>query len=234
MSFIPGLSTELSKAWDSTVGAVSGAIDSAGDAVNNTWNWLTGKPTPPPPVKDAEKPAVSVSETPDGDSKPAEVVPSETLAPIDYSKISLLELFAILRAEITHRCLNQARAHHQKASEIHEKQKGLNTLQNLFTKHAANSGSIEFTSPEDLQTLAKGRSLGIPIENKTTFTKDERDAISRTIDNAVRETTDQLNLTTSDVSEAVQTRNTFYQELLTCWNKLVECIRTMIRALSPR
>src|SRR5262245_28547227 len=116
MSFIPGLSNELSKAWNSTTGAVSGAIDAASSAVNNTWNWLTGKPTPPtPPPADPEKPTVTLSDNPVADAKPKEVDKTEPLPPIDYSKISLLELFAILRAEITHRCLNQAKAHHQKA-----------------------------------------------------------------------------------------------------------------------
>lgn len=232
MSFITGLTEDLTKAWNGTVDAVGGAANATGNAVGGFWNWLTGDSKPV--VADDVAPPSPLSKSPTDDST---AVPVSQSAPVvdneDYSKFSLTHLLALFRAEAMHHCENKAKIPYLKVKEAQEKNKDLTQLLQVLTAQSDNKGDFELKDDNTKQLFAKARALGVEIPNQTKFTKSERDSAIRNLDYSLKVIGDDIRIGFNDAQEALQQRNTFYQELKTCWDKLTEAIRKFIHALSP-
>ncbi len=231
MSFIPGLAEEFSKALNNTVDTVGGALNTAGGAVNDTWNWLTGNSNP----EDDLNSSLPISKNPNDSSETGSVDELDPLkAKEDYSKFSLVHLLALFRAEAMHHCENKAKVPYLKVKEAQEKNRDLTQLLKVFTAQSDNQGDFEAQDEKTLELLARAKSLGVEIPDKTKFTKAERDSAIRNIDYSLKVIGDDIRIGFNDAQEALQQRNTFYQELKTCWDKITEVIRKFIQAITPR
>lgn len=234
MSFITGLSEDLTKAFNGTVDAVSGAASSAGKAAGGFWNWLTGetKPTYPTVGSDENPP---ITNTPKDGFESAPVSnPEPLLDTEDYSKYSLTHLLALFRAEAMHHCENKAKVPYLKVKEAQEKNKDLTQLLQVLTAQSDNKGDFEVRDDKTRQMFARARSLGVEIPEQDKYTKGERDSAIRNIDHSLKVIGDDIRLGFNDAQEALQQRNTFYQELKTCWDKITEAVRKFIQAISSR
>lgn len=232
MSFITGLTEDLTKAWNGTVDAVGSAANATSNAAGGFWKWLTGDSKEVSQSDTAASPPLSKS--PADDSTAAPVVNS---APVldkdDHSKFSLTHLLALFRAEAMHHCENKAKVPYLKVKEAQEKNKDLTQLLQVLTAQSDNKGDFELKDENTKQLFAKARALGVEIPNQTKFTKSERDSAIRNLDYSLKVIGDDIRIGFNDAQEALQQRNTFYQELKTCWDKITEAVRKFIHALSP-
>lgn len=228
MSFINGLTEDLTKAWNGTVDAVG----SAGNAAGNFMNWLTGSSKEP--SDDSQELPSQLPKSPTEDPTATPATQNTNLSDIDdHSKFSLTHLLALFRAEAMHHCENKAKVPYLKVKEAQEKNRDLTKLLQVLTAQSDNKGDFELKDDNTRQLFARARSLGVEIPDQTKFTKLERDNAIRNLDYSLKVIGDDIRIGFNDAQEALQQRNTFYQELKTCWDKITEAVRKFIHALSP-
>ena len=221
MSFIPGLSDDIEKAWNGVKGAVG-----------NAWDWLTGS---------SESEADDIAQGAALANDPQDENPLKPITEVDpvlreeMMTDSLTANLGKLRVEAMNICEDKARKEYLKLREHQEKNKELTNLLQVFTQHADNTGTIEIKDEETKLLLTKAKFHGVKLpHDKLQFTKSERDSIIHNIDFALKVVSDDMRIGFNDAQEALNQRNTFYQELKTCWDKIVEAIRKIIHAISPR
>ncbi|MCE5295008.1 MAG: hypothetical protein LLF94_10420 [Chlamydiales bacterium] len=226
MSFIPGLSEELAKAWDGTVGTVSRAGAAVNDAVSDTWNWLTGKPRP----ANAETPvANNLENESEGVSEVAPLQDQER-----WWDHSLGHLLNLLRIEAMHNCEVRTRAPLNKATIAQQKSKTLNELLGIINVQSDSKGNFDAKDQSTKDTIEECRKIGVKIPVKDVFTKEERDSIVTNINTLSKGIDVDLKLAINEAQEAMQQRNTFWQELKSCWDKISEAIRKFIQGIASR
>lgn len=207
MSFLSGLADDVSKAWDKTVG--------------NAWDWIS-KPSQNSVSTESKEP----------DTKPV-TDSSAVVIPEDASGHSLMHTLALLRAEAMHHCETKAKTPYLKVKEAQEKNKTLTNLLQIFTAQSDNKGDFEVKDENTKQLIAQAKNLGVELSNQAKYTKQERDTAIRNLDHSLKVIGDDIRLHFNDTQEALQQRNTFYQELKTCWDKIAEAVRKLIQAISP-
>ncbi len=227
MSFIPGFVDEMTK-------AVTGAANTVAKGANDAWNTITGTVTGQ--KGDEKAPLIKTPEEtlPENISKPITEAPS-IKDQEDWSKYSLPGLLSMLRMEAMHHCEQKAKAPYLKVKEAQAKSTDLSTLLQTFTAHSDQNGDLDVTDDEKtLELMRKAKEMGVVIADQTRFTKQERDSVIRNIDQTLKNLDYDMKIGFNDAQEALQQRNTFYQELKTCWDKLNEAIRRFIQALTGR
>jgi hypothetical protein len=231
MSFIPGLKDELTKAWDGAVGTISDAAQTVGNAGDNFWSWLTGKDS----QKAAEDPAPPIVQNQNEQDAADPVAPLEAVQEQEScAGWSLQHLLHLLRMEAMHNCETKAKIPYLKVKEAQEKNTELTTLLETFTAESEETGEFKIKDDNTAQLIAKARAYGVVIPNKESFSKAERDTIIRNLDQTLKVVDHDIRIGFNDAQEALQQRNTFYQELKTCWDKICEAIRKLIQAISQR
>ncbi len=227
MSFIPGFVDEVTK-------AVSGAASTVAKGANDAWNTLTGgitgaKSDEKNPLTKAPEDALS-----ENISKPITEAPT-VKDQEDWSKYSLPGLLAMLRMEAMHHCEQKAKIPYLKVKEAQAKSTELSTLLQTFSAHSDENGDLDVEGDEKtLELMRKAKEMGVVIADQKRFTKQERDSVIRNIDQTLKNLDYDMKIGFNDAQEALQQRNTFYQELKTCWDKLNEAIRRFIQALTGR
>jgi len=168
MSFIPELSEGLTKAWNSTAGAVSGVAQNAGSSVSNFWNWLTGGSNPPPILPDSSS---TVSKNPSSDLESQKVTESESNGDGNCQDYSLMHLLHMLRLDSMRELEAKAKIPYLKVKEAQEKNTQLTSLLQVFTSQSENTGEFEVKDDATIQLLTKARNLGVLIPEQAKFTK---------------------------------------------------------------
>lgn len=217
---IPGLWENITDAWNGTVGRV----------VEGVTDLFGGNHTPPAPI---EVPKESEEQSPQVD--PNEVDGVNPVEADDWRKHSLFTLFNLLRLEAISHAENKAKLSYAKVREVHDKNKALTKLLEIITTKSDNNGAFEAKDDETKRLLAQAKQIGVTVdEKKTKYTKDERDSLVRGIELQSRNLDVDIKLLVNETQEALQHRNTFYQELKTCWDKIIEAVRKLIQAIVSR
>ncbi|MBS0635709.1 MAG: hypothetical protein JSR37_09625, partial [Verrucomicrobia bacterium] len=77
-------------------------------------------------------------------------------------------------------------------------------------------------------------SNGVKLELKKEYTKDERDSLITNIKTRTNTIDVDLKMAMNEMTEAVNQRNTLWQELKSCWDRIAEAVRKFIQAISGR
>lgn len=217
---IPGLWENITDAWNGTVGRV----------VDGVTDLFGGNNTPSNPI---EIPKESEENSPQVD--PNEVDGAKPVEADDWKNHSLFTLFNLLRLEAISNAENKAKLSYAKVREVHDKNKALTKLLEIITTKSDNNGAFEAKDDETKRLLAQAKQIGVTVDDKKTkYTKDERDSLVRGIELQSRNLDVDIKLLVNETQEALQHRNTFYQELKTCWDKIIEAVRKLIQAIVSR
>ncbi len=163
-------------------------------------------------------------------AEPEEVDPSEPSRPLRDPKSSLAADLFFLRLEALANCEKKVKTARDKIRTLHEQNKTMTNLLQAMTANAEQNGSFEARDEQTRKLLADARRVGLQIpEGKHSFSKDERDAAVRNIELNVRNLDLELKLASNEAQEALQQRNTYYQELKTCFDKEAETIRKILQ-----
>lgn len=218
---VPGLWDNLANAWNGTVGT--------------TWNGITNL------FGDSNPPAVNPvnpnanEENPVLENSPEEISQPNPVMQEDYKNQSLNSLLHLLRIEAISHATSKAKKSITKLQEVHDKNKALTKLLEVITNTSEKNGRFEAKDAETKRLLAQAKQIGVSIDDeKTSYTKDERDSLVRGIELQSRNLDVDIKMLVNETQEARQQRDTFYQELKTCWDKIIEAVRKLIQAMAPR
>lgn len=206
-------------------GAVQSAYNVAENAVRSVAENVFGQPS------SNSSSQVNDSENPQESSEIEEASENILRDPNNsiWQEMHLLKVDALSNAE------KKVRASYQKVKELSDKNRSMTALLQHVTANSSENGTYEASDDQAKDLIAKAIDAGlIGKKDKHSFTKDEKDALVRNIELQNRNLETEIKLATNEVQEGLHTRNTFYQELKTIWDKLIEAGRKILQGISPR
>jgi len=207
-------------------GAVQSAYNTAENAVRSVAENVFGLPS----SSDSSSQVNDSSDPPEASviEEAPEVVlrdPNNSL----WQELHLLKVEAMANAE------KKVRTSYQNVKELSDKNRAMTALLQHVTANSSEDGTYEAKDDQAKNLLASAIDAGlIGTKDKHSFTKDEKDALVRNIELQNRNLETLIKLATNEVQEGLHTRNTYYQELKTMWDKIIEACRKILQGISPR
>ncbi|MBS0636511.1 MAG: hypothetical protein JSS12_03280 [Verrucomicrobia bacterium] len=210
---------------------MSGFIPGLTEEISNAWNWLTGASKQA--SESEEKEAISLPKEPLDESEVSESIPIQKHE--NWEKYSLAHaLMTFINIEAMHKLEKRAQPSSIKAKEAYEKSTQLNNLLQTINTHSDAKGNFNAQDAETQEALKLAVSNGVKLELKKEYTKDERDSLITNIKTRTNTIDVDLKMAMNEMTEAVNQRNTLWQELKSCWDRIAEAVRKFIQAISGR
>lgn len=210
------------EAGEKAVGAVADAVKSATDAI---WGGSPPKETPPPQVTDPNDPSAPESPVPTIEEAP-EVVKNDPNNSL-WQEMHLLKVEAMGHAE------KKVRTAYEKVKALNEKTKLLTNVLQHITANPSQDGSYEIKDDETKKLFSDAINVGLNVtRDKHSFSKEEKDTLLRNIELLNRNLDTDIKLATNEVQEGLHTRNTYYQELKTMWDKIIEAVKKILGGIA--
>lgn len=212
---------------------MSGIIPGLTEELSNAWNWLTGASKQAADVENQSQEPVSVPKAPVDDSEVEEALAVQPCP--DWDKYSLAHaLMTFINIEAMQKLENRAKIPYQKAKDAYEKNAQLNELLQTINTNSDAKGNFNAKDPATQELLRQAVANGVKIEIRDSYSKDDRDSLITNIKTRTNTIDVDLKLAMNETTESVNQRNTLWQELKSCWDKISEAVRKFIQAISAR